>query len=145
MEENKMKMKKRLFNTLLATALVAVTVVTGFVHPETAKAEQVPYKYSGGQIIEYETIDEDVVPIYRLYNDTNGEHLYTSDMNEDIVLYQNGWGNEGTPWLAPADGTPVYRLYNSGLNNHLYTKSLLANSLKFHHTQKPLHPTDSLP
>ena len=107
MEEN--KMKKRLFNTLLATALVAVTVVTGFVHPETAKAE--------------ETTDE--IEVYRLYNPDNGEHLYTTDINERNVLYETyGWGYEGIGWYAPSTGTPVYRLYNNVLCNHLYTTDL---------------------
>lgn len=109
MEEIKMKVKKRLFNTLLATALVAVTVVTGFVHPETAKAE--------------ETTDE--IEVYRLYNPDNGEHLYTTDINERNVLYETyGWGYEGIGWYAPSTGTPVYRLYNNVLCNHLYTTDL---------------------
>ena len=62
------------------------------------------------------------VPIYRLYNPNNGEHLYTTDANEKSVLYtQHGWGYEGVGWYAPSKGTPVYRLYNAGLQNHLYT------------------------
>ncbi|TCD45984.1 hypothetical protein D3X11_00420 [Streptococcus sp. X16XC17] len=36
------------------------------------------------------------VPIYRLYNRNNGEHLYTTSENEKNVLYsQHGWGYEG--------------------------------------------------
>lgn len=65
------------------------------------------------------------IPIYRLYNAENGEHLYTSDENEKEVLYgQYGWGYEGVAWYAPLDGNPVYRLYNSQLCNHLYTTDL---------------------
>lgn len=106
-----MKMKKRLFNTLLATTLVAVTVVTGLVHPETAKAAapEAPAP----------------APIYRLYNPDNGEHLYTTDANERNVLYNNyGWGYEGVAWYSANTGTPVYRLYNNALCNHLYTTDL---------------------
>ena len=61
-------------------------------------------------------------PIYRLYNRINGEHLYTTSLNEKTVLYEeHGWGYEGIGWFAPDSGTPVYRLYNAGLQNHLYT------------------------
>lgn len=62
------------------------------------------------------------IPIYRLYNPSNGEHLYTIDANEKNVLYRHhGWGYEGVGWYAPSKGTPVYRLYNAQLQNHLYT------------------------
>ena len=63
------------------------------------------------------------VPIYRLYNPDNGEHLYTTDANETRVLYhEHNWGYEGIAWYAPnGTGTPVYRLYNPVLCNHLYT------------------------
>ncbi|TFU98979.1 D-alanyl-D-alanine carboxypeptidase family protein [Streptococcus cuniculi] len=63
-----------------------------------------------------------LIPIYCLYNDTNGEHLYTVDANEKDVLYhQHDWGYEGVAWYAPASGRAVYRLYNPSLRNHLYT------------------------
>ncbi|MDR0297889.1 MAG: hypothetical protein LBI11_04470 [Streptococcaceae bacterium] len=62
------------------------------------------------------------VPIYRLYNPVNGEHLYTEDANEkDVLSTSRGWTYEGTGWQAPSTGTPVYRLYNPTLKNHLYT------------------------
>ena len=61
-------------------------------------------------------------PIYRLYNRSNGEHLYTTSLHEKTVLYEeHGWGYEGIAWYAPDGGTPVYRLYNAGHQNHLYT------------------------
>jgi hypothetical protein len=66
--------------------------------------------------------DASTVKIYRLYNPTLKEHLYTSDANEKNVLYENaGWGYEGVAWYAPTSGKPVYRLYNAQLKNHLYT------------------------
>lgn len=69
--------------------------------------------------------NDNLVPIYRLYNDYNKEHLYTSDAHEKDVLYsQYGWGYEGVGWYAPKGGTPVYRLYNGSLHNHLYTTDL---------------------
>ncbi|WP_394404984.1 hypothetical protein [Streptococcus sp. 20-1249] len=63
--------------------------------------------------------------VYRLYNPRNGEHLYTTDINErDVLFFDHGWGYEGDGWVAPENGTPVYRLYNRGLQNHLYTSDL---------------------
>lgn len=61
------------------------------------------------------------VPIYRLYNPGNYEHLYTSDENEVRVLSAGAWVNEGINWYAPTTGVPVYRLNNKALQNHLYT------------------------
>ena len=61
------------------------------------------------------------VPIYRLYNVSTHEHLYTKDVNEQKVLSINGWQYEGIGWYAPNSGVSVYRLYNSTLKNHLYT------------------------
>lgn len=63
-----------------------------------------------------------MVPIYRLYLPSTGEHLYTSDKNEYNTLYEKyHWGQEGIAWYAPEDGTEVYRLYQPDLKNHLYT------------------------
>lgn len=65
---------------------------------------------------------EELVPIYRLYLKSTGEHLYTSDYHEYRTLYtQYNWGYEGVAWYAPTEGTEVYRLYQPGLQNHLYT------------------------
>ena len=62
------------------------------------------------------------VQIFRLYNNANGEHLYTSDANEAVTLAGTPiWEDEGTAWYAPDSGSAVYRLYNEGLQNHLYT------------------------
>ncbi|CAM3069470.1 hypothetical protein GHI93_05645 [Lactococcus hircilactis] len=61
------------------------------------------------------------VPIYRLYNDKTGEHLFTSSLYEAEVLYTKSWTYENIGWIAPSTGKPVYRLYNPTLHNHLYT------------------------
>lgn len=66
--------------------------------------------------------DVELVPIYRLYLKSTGEHLYTSDYHEYRTLYtQYNWRYEGVAWYAPTEGTAVYRLYQPGLQNHLYT------------------------
>lgn len=63
--------------------------------------------------------------IYRLYYPATGEHLYTPDANEAMVLSTNyGWKHEGVAWIAPTKGTAVYRLYNPILGNHLYTSDM---------------------
>ena len=63
-----------------------------------------------------------LIPVYRMYNPINGEHLYTTDAYEVKVIYKTqGWGKEGIGWYSPTKGTPVYRLYNPKLGNHLYT------------------------
>lgn len=69
-----------------------------------------------------ENESENLVPVYRLYNRGNGEHLYTTDSNERMVLWTKyGWVYEGIGWYAGNSGDPVYRLYQPGLDNHLYT------------------------
>ncbi len=92
-------MKKKLFLTL-TLLLLPVWIICS---PSQAKAD-------------------DLIPVYRLYMPTNGEHLYTTDAHEKDVLYtQHKWGYEGIGWYTSSSGTPVYRLYNPGLRNHLYT------------------------
>jgi hypothetical protein len=64
---------------------------------------------------------------YRLYNKITGEHLFTADYNEYIVLPTLGgdWVQEGQRWKMPtkddSTATPVYRLYNTVSGDHLYT------------------------
>lgn len=65
------------------------------------------------------------VEVYRLYNSSTGEHLYTTDSYEARVLTRrDGWTYEGIGWYAPKSGIPVYRLYNPVLRNHLYTTDM---------------------
>jgi hypothetical protein len=67
-------------------------------------------------------VDADVL-IYRLYNSSSKEHLYTKDKNEYTTLGINGWSKEGVGWIAPDTGTPIYRLYSPVTGGHLYTKN----------------------
>lgn len=65
--------------------------------------------------------------IYRLYNTSNMEHLYTKDFNEARQLsnlsVSGDWVFEGTVWRAPSSSNvPIYRLYYPGSGEHLYTK-----------------------
>ncbi len=65
--------------------------------------------------------NNNTVPIYRLYNNQTGEHLYTPAAEEVSALVNGGWTNEGVGWNAPRGGKPIYRLYNPALADHLYT------------------------
>lgn len=80
------------------------------------------FMYSFSNPVNVKAEQNNYTPVYRLYCPTNGEHLYTTDVNERNVLYKDyGWGYEGVGWYTDETGTPVYRLYNPILKNHLYT------------------------
>ncbi len=65
------------------------------------------------------------VKVYRLFNSSSLEHLYTKDSNEvNTLTKKNGFVSEGTAWIAPSSGKPVYRLYNPKSGEHMYTISL---------------------
>ena len=59
--------------------------------------------------------------IWRLYNQWNGDHLFTKDSDERTDLIGRGWSDEGTAWEAPTSGTNVWRLFNPWSGEHLYT------------------------
>ena len=63
-------------------------------------------------------------PIYRLYNQWSGDHHYTSSRDEYDQLVSIGWSGEGVKAYSD-DGRahPVYRLFNRWLTQgtHLYT------------------------
>lgn len=61
--------------------------------------------------------------MYRLYNPYNGEHLYTSDLEEVKTDVSVGWRYENVAWVAPSQGIAVYRLFNpyATVGTHLYT------------------------
>ena len=64
-------------------------------------------------------------PIYRLYNPYNGDHHYTTGVDERDMLSGIGWSYEGVAWRAPStSATPVYRLYNPYSGDHHYTTSV---------------------
>ena len=67
------------------------------------------------------------VPIYRLYNPTDGQHYYTTSLNERTTLEGLGWNyeaNEGYIYTTQTpDTTKIYTLYNNISGEHLYTQS----------------------
>lgn len=61
--------------------------------------------------------------VYRLYNESNGTHFFTTSYDEAQVCSDNGWTDEGVGWKAPNGGQPVFRLFNVVLGDHFYTTS----------------------
>lgn len=63
-------------------------------------------------------------PVYRLYNKTTKEHLYTINSTEYNTLAnsKSHWIKEGIAFNAPTlSKIPVYRLYNRISGEHFYT------------------------
>lgn len=61
-------------------------------------------------------------PVYRLYNTSIRQHLFTRDSWEVHVLTTSaGWESEGIAWYSTTVGDPVYRLYSPINHEHLYT------------------------
>ena len=61
------------------------------------------------------------IPMYRLYNRWNGDHMFTTSVREYADLSDYGWREEQVKWYAPSSGTDVYRLYNRWSGEHLFT------------------------
>jgi len=72
-------------------------------------------------LVEEKEIPEEANGIYRLYNATNGDHLYTTDRNEAQSLQANGWSFDGVFFKKLSSGVPVYRMYNPATGEHFYT------------------------
>lgn len=58
--------------------------------------------------------------VYRFYNATSGDHLYTISYEEGLSVLKAGWGYEGVCWIAPKEGKDVHRLYNPNTGIHHY-------------------------
>lgn len=68
--------------------------------------------------------------LYRMYDDSRGEHFYTAKIGERNSLIKSGWIDEtreansfkGSPVKTNVYNTPVYRLYNENNGGtHMYT------------------------
>ena len=61
--------------------------------------------------------------VYRAYNSSNGEHLYTTNYEEFKVITKNGWNDEGIAFMSELKekGQAVYRVYNPNNGLHHYT------------------------
>lgn len=63
------------------------------------------------------------IPVWRLYNPYNGDHLYTMDYAKAKNLENNGWNAESVPFFAKKNGIAIYRLYNKNDGQHHFTSS----------------------
>ena len=62
--------------------------------------------------------------VYRLYNASSGQHMYTADHGEAEALATAGWSYEGASYRQ-GSGAEVYRLYNPYTGGHNWTTSAL--------------------
>ncbi|MGM0241274.1 hypothetical protein [Enterococcus sp. AZ103] len=67
--------------------------------------------------------ETEATTLYRAYNPTSGEHLFTTNTIEIPYISQFGWRDEGTAWAIPSSGEPVYRMLNPNTADHHYTLS----------------------
>ena len=65
---------------------------------------------------------ETVTPVNRLYNSSEGRHLFSANENEIDILTGNGWEDEGALYIAPEEGSAeVFRFYVAAESRHFYT------------------------
>lgn len=65
------------------------------------------------------------VDLYRLYNSTTDEHLYTVDASEKNQLIGSGWTDEGVAWVTPsAAKDAAFELYNPTTGDRHYTTDM---------------------
>ncbi|MBV7392053.1 hypothetical protein KUA55_15330 [Enterococcus sp. ALS3] len=88
----------------------------------TDAANNYTITYQKGTLTVTEKPAEDRVPLYRVYNKNNGEHLYTKSLTEAQGLINKGWQDEGIGWYGgEKTGKAAYRLYNPNSGEHFYT------------------------
>jgi len=70
---------------------------------------------------------ETSTPVYRFYNSTSGDHLYTTSEAEKDALRNSGWTYEGIAFYSlnnSNSSAAVYRVYNPYSGEHHYTKDM---------------------
>lgn len=60
--------------------------------------------------------------VYRVYNPTSGDHLFTTSTAERDNVIKYGWKDEGIAFKSGGK-TSVYRIYNPKTGEHFYTAS----------------------
>ncbi|MGM0237519.1 MBG domain-containing protein [Enterococcus sp. AZ103] len=104
----------------VGTSAIEVTPGT-----ENQQAKNYAIRYVAGTLTVKGNSDEeqDRLPVYRVYNPNNGEHLYTLSAEEARWLIDDiGLNDEGISWHAgKTTGKAVYRLYNPNSGEHFYT------------------------
>lgn len=128
------------FLTIVLTASIAGTMVPSFVYARetdgvNAKAVRAQETANEAQAVAAPATSDmlqttvpsymsDTRAMYRLYNESSGEHFYTASKAEERGLVKLGWRYEGIAWRAPKkSSTAVYRVYNPNSGDHHYTTS----------------------
>ena len=76
--------------------------------------------------VEYEAFENvKMVPVHRLYNSNTGEHFFTKDTYEAILLTRLGWTHEGIAFNG-STGPVIYRNYDGV--RHSYTYEYMPNT-----------------
>lgn len=108
------------------------TVLWAFFPLITHSATVSGYEYEG---VGFEALKDNssypaAIPVYEVYDSTNGDHFYTTSQAEkDTAKSAYGYTNEKIAFYAFSelqeglDLIPLYRLYNSILTDHFYTSS----------------------
>ncbi|MBV7392481.1 bacterial Ig-like domain-containing protein [Enterococcus sp. ALS3] len=104
--------------------------VNGTVNTNIPGNYQVNYSYSGIKKIATITVSDKkatTIPIFRIYNLNDGDHLYTTSEKEYKWLTSLKWSAEDVAFHSVLsdyeDAIPVYRLYNPNSGEHFYTIS----------------------
>lgn len=70
----------------------------------------------------------ETIPLYRLYQQSNSMHFYTSDLPQRETALQLKYRNEGTAgWLyqySAADRLPLFHLFKASTKDHFYTSNI---------------------
>lgn len=69
------------------------------------------------------SIPNDGGEVYRLYDENNGDHMFTANPAEKDHLIEAGWTFEGAGWKFPPTPNIVYRMYLPNNGDHLFTTS----------------------
>lgn len=109
-KESDMNITKTFKRVLAGAAIACALVVTAAPAPALAATSK-------------------AVPVYRIYNENSGEHVFTTSQTETNDDVKAGWRLEGIAWYAPtknvSGAVPLYRVYNPNANggDHHYTTS----------------------
>lgn len=88
----------------------------GIIVDEKGQPKTAGWAYEGIAWIAPENGD----PVYRLYEPSTGQHVYTPDPAEKKSLAASGWNDEGIAWYS-GGSHPIYRIYNPKTGEHLLT------------------------
>ncbi|MBV7392496.1 BspA family leucine-rich repeat surface protein [Enterococcus sp. ALS3] len=103
--------------------------IAGYTLKDIQGSESGTFSYNPRTItyIYKKDMNSNLVPIWRAYNLNDGDHLYTTSMDEYSWIVGLKWQAEGIAFqsvLSSYEGAvPVYRLYNPNSGEHFYTIS----------------------